>query len=73
VHDNSFGAMGAANLGSVATSSRRVSLCWDAAGEYILSTSSDQTTRLHARWLRDKLESWHEFSRPQFMVMTLMS
>jgi elongator complex protein 2 len=40
-------------------------LCWDAMGEYTLSTSSDQTTRLHARWLQDGLESWHEFSRPQ--------
>ncbi|BDD56472.1 hypothetical protein MPDQ_006412 [Monascus purpureus] len=38
---------------------------WDVNGGYLLSTSSDQTTRLHAEWLRDGLQSWHEFSRPQ--------
>ncbi|PGH14446.1 hypothetical protein AJ79_03089 [Helicocarpus griseus UAMH5409] len=40
------------------------------SGGYLLSTSADQTTRLHARW-RHVVEgqegrySWHEFSRPQ--------
>lgn len=38
---------------------------WDPSGGYLLSTSSDQTTRLHAEWLRDEKRSWHEFSRPQ--------
>ena len=38
---------------------------WDITGTYLLSTSSDQTTRLHAEWLRNSLKSWHEFSRPQ--------
>ncbi|KAL2003473.1 hypothetical protein VTN02DRAFT_3682 [Thermoascus thermophilus] len=38
---------------------------WEANGGYLLSTSSDQTTRLHAKWTRDNLGSWHEFSRPQ--------
>ncbi|EGC48310.1 RNA polymerase II 90 kDa subunit [Histoplasma capsulatum var. duboisii H88] len=38
-------------------------------GGYLLSTSSDQTTRLHSRWKHDDKDggcfSWHEFSRPQ--------
>ena len=38
---------------------------WDAQGAYLLSTSSDQTSRLYAEWLRDGESSWHEFSRPQ--------
>ncbi|KAG2417214.1 hypothetical protein HFD88_008433 [Aspergillus terreus] len=38
---------------------------WEPNGGYLLSTSADQTTRLHAQWLRDGLTSWHEFSRPQ--------
>jgi elongator complex protein 2 len=38
---------------------------WDPTGGYLLSTSADQTTRLHAKWLRDNIGSWHEFSRPQ--------
>ncbi|PGG97870.1 elongator complex protein 2 [Blastomyces parvus] len=39
------------------------------SGGYLLSTSSDQTTRLHARWKHANNDggyySWHEFSRPQ--------
>lgn len=38
---------------------------WDSSGGYLLSTSADQTSRLHAQWIRDGLRSWHEFSRPQ--------
>ena len=38
---------------------------WEPTGGYLLSTSADQTTRLHAQWVRDGLKSWHEFSRPQ--------
>jgi elongator complex protein 2 len=38
---------------------------WEPTGGYLLSTSADQTTRLHAQWLRDTKKSWHEFSRPQ--------
>lgn len=40
-------------------------LCWSRDGSYLLSTSSDQTTRLFAEWKRDSKSSWHEFSRPQ--------
>lgn len=38
---------------------------WEPSGGYLLSTSADQTTRLHAQWQREGLRSWHEFSRPQ--------
>ncbi|KAM0552898.1 hypothetical protein ACHAO7_004383 [Fusarium culmorum] len=38
---------------------------WAKNGEYLLSTSSDQTTRLHTRWNRPGTETWHEMSRPQ--------
>ncbi|EXJ80374.1 hypothetical protein A1O1_08518 [Capronia coronata CBS 617.96] len=40
-------------------------ICWAPDGSYLLSTSSDQTTRLHAEWKRGTKRSWHEFSRPQ--------
>jgi elongator complex protein 2 len=40
-------------------------LSWTKEGEYLLSTSSDQTTRLHAEWESDSSTSWHEFARPQ--------
>jgi elongator complex protein 2 len=38
---------------------------WEPSGGYLLSTSADQTTRLHAQWQRESKRSWHEFSRPQ--------
>jgi len=40
-------------------------ITWSKNGDYLLSTSSDQTTRLHALWKRDGISSWHEISRPQ--------
>ena len=40
-------------------------LSWTDRGEYLLSTSSDQTTRLHAEWKSKSSASWHEFARPQ--------
>jgi elongator complex protein 2 len=40
-------------------------VCWSKDGSFLLSTSSDQTTRLFAEWKRDGRTSWHEFSRPQ--------
>ncbi|CAF1640116.1 unnamed protein product, partial [Didymodactylos carnosus] len=44
--------------------------CWDKYGRYLLSASTDQTTRLHAEWKRENnknqiVTSWHEISRPQ--------
>lgn len=38
-------------------------LAWSPSGEYLLSTASDQTTRLHARWTEDG--RWYEMARPQ--------
>jgi elongator complex protein 2 len=40
-------------------------IAWSKRGDYLLSTSSDQTTRLHAKWERGNLQSWHEMTRPQ--------
>ncbi|KAL9108949.1 MAG: hypothetical protein Q9227_006345 [Pyrenula ochraceoflavens] len=40
-------------------------LVWEKHSQYLLSTSSDQTTRLHARCENTAEKSWHEFSRPQ--------
>ncbi|KAF2126899.1 WD40 repeat-like protein [Dothidotthia symphoricarpi CBS 119687] len=41
-------------------------VCWSRDGSYMVSTSSDQTTRLFSQWKRkDITPSWHEFSRPQ--------
>lgn len=43
------------------------SLAWARSGQYLLSTSSDQTTRLYSQWQRqdNSQSSWHEFARPQ--------
>lgn len=40
-------------------------LSWSRDGTYLLTTGSDQTTRLFSEWKRDEGSSWHEFSRPQ--------
>ncbi|KAI9826227.1 MAG: hypothetical protein M1819_007394 [Sarea resinae] len=40
-------------------------IAWDVNGDYLLSTSSDQTTRLFAEWQRGQKRSWYEFARPQ--------
>jgi elongator complex protein 2 len=52
-------------------------LAWARDGAYLLSTSSDQTTRQHAEWIvsggeeeeggerRRERTTWHEMSRPQ--------
>jgi elongator complex protein 2 len=40
-------------------------IAWSKKGDYLLSTSSDQTTRLHARWKRADKATWHEMARPQ--------
>ncbi|KAL8841545.1 MAG: hypothetical protein Q9176_003166 [Flavoplaca citrina] len=40
-------------------------IAWARDGSYLLSTSSDQTTRLHAKWISSGASSWHEFARPQ--------
>jgi elongator complex protein 2 len=40
-------------------------VAWSRRGDYLLSTSADQTTRLHAQWIRGNRASWHEMARPQ--------
>lgn len=40
-------------------------VAWAPDGSYLLSTGSDQTTRLLAEWRREGASSWHEISRPQ--------
>lgn len=40
-------------------------IAWSKSGEYLLSTSADQTTRLHARWSGRGQRTWHEMARPQ--------
>lgn len=49
-------------------------VAWAPRGEYLLSTSADQTTRLHAPWRQRQQEgasssssgsTWHEMARPQ--------
>jgi elongator complex protein 2 len=40
-------------------------ICWAPDSSYLLSTGSDQTTRLFAEWKVGNGRSWHEFSRPQ--------
>lgn len=40
-------------------------ISWAPDGSYLLSTGSDQTTRLHAEWRRGTKRTWHEFARPQ--------
>jgi elongator complex protein 2 len=40
-------------------------ISWSKEGDYLLSTSLDQTTRLHAKWKRGEKTSWHEMARPQ--------
>lgn len=40
-------------------------LCWEPRGKYMLTTSSDQTTRAHAPWSDNNEDCWHEIARPQ--------
>ncbi|KAK3392006.1 WD40-repeat-containing domain protein [Sordaria brevicollis] len=45
-------------------------ISWSRNGVYLLSTSSDQTTRLHAEWATEPnptsgKRTWHEMARPQ--------
>ncbi|AQZ11640.1 ELP2 (YGR200C) [Zygosaccharomyces parabailii] len=58
-------------LGITGATKQVTDVAWSPRGDYLLSTSSDQTTRLYAPWqfnangeTRSQV-TWHEFSRPQ--------
>lgn len=38
---------------------------WASDGSYLLTTGSDQTTRMLSLWDRNGISSWHELARPQ--------
>jgi len=39
---------------------------WDPEGEFVITASTDQSTRLFAQWKREGYEkTWHEIARPQ--------
>ncbi|XP_063702419.1 elongator complex protein 2 [Culicoides brevitarsis] len=41
-------------------------LVWEPQGKFLVTVSHDQTTRIHAPWIRDNREMlWHELARPQ--------
>ena len=40
-------------------------VAWSKESSFLLSTGSDQTTRLHAAWKHGTKLSWHEMARPQ--------
>ena len=40
-------------------------IAWSNDGTQLMSTSTDQTTRLFGQWKRDNTSTWHEMSRPQ--------
>ncbi|KAG9016250.1 hypothetical protein FRB90_003604 [Tulasnella sp. 427] len=52
-------------------------LAWDSNGDYIITSSLDQTTRIFGPWRRtigDKeVETWHELARPQIHGYDLVS
>jgi elongator complex protein 2 len=45
-------------------------LDWDPRGRYLVTTSKDQTTRIHAPWKADS-QLWHEVARPQVNVVSI--
>ena len=40
-------------------------LAWDPTGQYLISASLDQSSRLVGEWKRKGRKSWHEMARPQ--------
>ncbi|KAJ3357557.1 Elongator subunit elp2 [Entophlyctis luteolus] len=40
-------------------------LTWNESGDFLISTSLDQTSRLWGEWKREGKSSWHEIARPQ--------
>lgn len=42
-----------------------VDLCWEPKGRFLITASTDQTTKVHAPWKDGLTELWHEIARPQ--------
>nr|XP_012220137.1 PREDICTED: probable elongator complex protein 2 [Linepithema humile] len=42
-----------------------VDLCWEPKGRFLVTASTDQTTKIHAPWKDGLKELWHEIARPQ--------
>ncbi|XP_029169407.1 probable elongator complex protein 2 [Nylanderia fulva] len=42
-----------------------IDLCWEPRGRFLITASTDQTTRVHAPWKDDLKELWHDIARPQ--------
>ncbi|XP_059615061.1 elongator complex protein 2 [Phlebotomus argentipes] len=40
-------------------------IAWEPLGEYLISVSADQTTRIHGQWKHEDHTTWHEIARPQ--------
>lgn len=59
------------SLGITGASNEVTDVAWSLNGEYLLSTSLDQTTRLYSQWIynstgeKRKQKTWSEFARPQ--------
>lgn len=52
-------------LGITGSNKEVTDIVWSKDGKYFFATSLDQTTRLYARWNKDRIATWHEFARPQ--------
>jgi elongator complex protein 2 len=63
-HDDDLGAW-SQTMGVTGHVRSAADIAWEPTGGYLLSTSSDQTTRLHAKWDVEGRGNWHEFARPQ--------
>lgn len=53
------------SLGITGPARESTDIVWSLGGDYVMSTSLDQTTRLFAPWRVNKETTWHEFARPQ--------
>ena len=64
-HYNNFSDRWTQRIGISGHTKSITDIAWSKDGSYLLTTSSDQTTRLHAEWGRGLRTSWHEMARPQ--------
>lgn len=75
---SSDGVLWDQRLGITGATKAVTDVAWAPNGEYLLSTSLDQTTRLYCQWLTEKdgskrkHVSWSEFARPQIHGYDMM-